>query len=93
LYEKIACNPSDAATLVVVGPSLFRLLQLVDGSWRQFGFYKAQNYPLISVAWLTPDCLLTGTEDGRLLLVESNELRSVYKANGLQLISLPVPDE
>ncbi|XP_065338039.1 cilia- and flagella-associated protein 57 [Cloeon dipterum] len=91
--KQVACNPSDAATLALVGPDLFRLLQLVDGSWRQFGFYKAQNYPLSSVAWLTSDRILAGTDDGRLLLIESNELRAVFRAYGLQKVSLPSKNE
>ncbi|XP_059470478.1 cilia- and flagella-associated protein 57 [Neocloeon triangulifer] len=91
--KQVACNPSDAATLALVGPDLFRLLQLVDGSWRQFGFYKAQSYPLSSVAWLTSDRILAGTDDGRLLLIESNELRAVFRAYGLQTVALPPKNE
>jgi len=48
---------------------------------------------LISVAWLTSDRVLAGTEDGRLLLIESNELKGVFRALDLQLICLPGKDE
>ncbi|KAJ1523827.1 hypothetical protein ONE63_010385 [Megalurothrips usitatus] len=77
---QIATHPTDHTTCVLVGPGLFRLLMVTETVWRQFGWQKADALPLSCVAYLTPERILAGTKDGRLVLVENNDLKGVFKA-------------
>lgn len=61
-----------------------------DNVWRQYGFQRAENLPITGVCWITKDLVLAGTKDGRIIVVESADLRGVYKAYDLNEIYLKV---
>lgn len=77
---QVAAHPTDNTTCVLVGPGLFRLMMVTETVWRQFGWQKADQLQLSCVAYLTPERILAGTKDGKLVLVENNDLKGVFKA-------------
>lgn len=77
----------------MVGPGIFRLLAVSDMVWRQYGFQKAENFPLTSVCWLTPDRVMAGTKDGRLIVIEYGDLRALYRAFEVTIIDVKLKDE
>lgn len=72
--------------VVIVGSGLFRLLNLSDSVWRQYGFQKAEMYNFLSVSWISAERLIAGTSDGRIILVDSGELKGIYKAYDADVI-------
>nr|CAD7580149.1 unnamed protein product [Timema californicum] len=90
---QVACNPSDSTVVCVVGPGLFRLLALSDTVWRQYGYQKAEMLPITCVCWIAFDRILAGTKDGRLVFVESGELKAIYRAMDLNMITIQAKDE
>ncbi|KAI5711305.1 hypothetical protein M8J76_004736 [Diaphorina citri] len=82
----IAGNPADSMIVVIVGSGLFRLLNLSDSVWRQYGFQKAEMYNFLSVSWISAERLIAGTSDGRIILVDSGELKGIYKAYDADVI-------
>nr|CAD7457121.1 unnamed protein product [Timema tahoe] len=90
---QVACNPSDSTVVCVVGPGLFRLLALSDTVWRQYGYQKAEMLPITCVCWIAFDRILAGTKDGRLVFVESGELKAIYRAMDLNMITFQAKDE
>lgn len=42
-FQKLNCNPADANVVVVTGPQTFRLLNVSETVWRQWGWTKAEN--------------------------------------------------
>lgn len=79
--------------MCVVGPGLFRLMNVTETVWRQYGFQKADVIPIQSVCWLSYDRVLAGTTDGRLLLVETGELKAVLAAMEVNYINAKAKDE
>lgn len=79
----MAINPKDATIVVFVGIGLFRLVSMSENVWRQYGFQKAQSFPILSVCWLSGDLVLAGCEDGKILVVQSGDLNGVYDTNSL----------
>lgn len=55
-------------------------MMVTETVWRQFGWQKADQLQLSCVVYLTAERILAGTKDGRLVLVENNELKGVFKA-------------
>jgi hypothetical protein len=92
LCFQVACNPTDNSVLAIVGPQLFRLLSASDKTWRQYGWSKANALNITSVAWLSFDCVIGGTSDGNLLLVDSGKLKAVYKATDLTTINMKLQE-
>ncbi|XP_075215374.1 testes of unusual size [Lycorma delicatula] len=90
---QVATNPTDNTVVSLVGPGIFRLLSVSDMVWRQYGFQKAENFPLTCVCWLTSDRVIAGTKDGRLIIVEYGDLRALYKAQEVTLIDIKVKDD
>jgi hypothetical protein len=88
LCFQVACNPTDNSVVVIVGPQLFRLLSASDKTWRQYGWSQAESLNIISVAWLSFDRVIGGTSDGKLLLVDSGELKAVFNAMNLTTINM-----
>nr|CAD7403161.1 unnamed protein product [Timema cristinae] len=91
--HNVACNPSDSTVVCVVGPGLFRLLAMSDTVWRQYGYQKAEMLPITCVCWIAFDRILAGTKDGRLVFVESGELKAIYRAMDLNMITIQAKDE
>ncbi|XP_044252622.1 cilia- and flagella-associated protein 57 [Tribolium madens] len=91
--RQIACNPNDANLLALVGDGLIRILACTDYTWRQYGYSKGDQWNFTSAVWLTQDRLLVGTLDGRLLVIESGELKFVFSAADLAVMDLKPKDE
>lgn len=90
---KVYCSPTDNCEVCLIGPGLFRLLNMSETVWRQFGFQKADQITVTTAAWLTSDRVLCGTSDGRLLLIEAGELKFIYDALNVVLINVKEKDE
>lgn len=90
---QVCPNPTDGAVVVIVGPGLFRLMSVSDTVWRQYGFQKADKMPIKCVCWITPDRVLAGTEDDRLIVVEYGDLRGRYRASVISEFDVQVLEE
>lgn len=44
---QVQCNPSDATLIVVTGPYTFRIMNVSETVWRQWGWCKAENVSVI----------------------------------------------
>lgn len=77
----------------MVGENVFRILACQDTNWKQYGFNKADQLNLTTVQWLNQDRIIAGTDDGRLLIVESGDLKCVFYAQDLILMQLKSKDE
>ncbi|XP_054279032.1 cilia- and flagella-associated protein 57-like [Macrosteles quadrilineatus] len=90
---QVCPNPTDGAVVVIVGPGLFRLMSVSDTVWRQYGFQKADKMPIKCVCWITPDRVLAGTEDDRLIVVEYGDLRGRYRASVISEFDVQVLED
>lgn len=77
----------------MIGLNIFRILNCLDAVWKQFGFSKAEQLNLTSVAWLTQDRILTGTFTGRLLLIDNGDLKAIFNAEELSILQIKVKEE
>lgn len=91
--EVLACNPSDATVVAVGGPYTFKFLTVSETVWRPYGFAKAENLLVCSMAWLDGDRLLVGTEDGRMLYLENGDLKNVYRMSDTVSMNLKIREE
>lgn len=91
--RQIACNPNDIGVVVLVGDVLFRMLAVTENAWRQYGYSKAEGFPLRCATWLTQERVVAGTADGKLMVVENGELRTVIKIDECTHINFQQRDE
>lgn len=89
----ITCNPNDANLLALVGENLVRILACTDFSWRQFGYCKGDQWNFTSAAWLSQDRLLIGSADGKLLFIESGELKMIFNVADLAVVDLKAKED
>ncbi|XP_053620233.1 cilia- and flagella-associated protein 57 isoform X1 [Plodia interpunctella] len=75
VVESVQCNPSDATLVVITGPYTFRIMNVSETVWRQWGWCKAENINITTCMWLTPDRIMFGTDNGVIMMVENGELR------------------
>jgi len=75
---QVAFNPLDNTQLCVVGNGLFKLFRYSEESLKQFGFQKHDQQNYLCQAWMLEDRMIVGTETGRLLLLESGELKTEF---------------
>lgn len=90
---QIACNPNDANLLVVVGNQTIRILACTESIWRQYGYGKADQVNVTSAAWLSQDRLILGCNDGKILIIESGELKAVFWAGDMPIVNFNVKEE
>ncbi|XP_059051011.1 cilia- and flagella-associated protein 57 isoform X2 [Achroia grisella] len=90
IVESIQCNPTDATLVVITGPFTFRIMNVAETVWRQWGWCKAENINITSCMWLTSDRIMFGTNDGVIMVVENGELRQncVFRATEIMEMSL-----
>ncbi|XP_011870371.1 PREDICTED: cilia- and flagella-associated protein 57 [Vollenhovia emeryi] len=93
LAAVLACNPSDATVVAVGGPYTFKFLTVSETVWRPYGFAKAENLLVCSMAWLDGDRLLVGTEDGRAFYLENGDLKNVYRMSDTVSMNLKIREE
>ncbi|KAJ2947907.1 hypothetical protein O0L34_g9698 [Tuta absoluta] len=86
----VQCNPSDATLIVVTGPYTFRIMNVIETVWRQWGWSKAENIVITTSMWLTQDRIMFGTDTGMLMVVENGDLRQncIFKADEVAEMSL-----
>ncbi|CAG4978626.1 unnamed protein product [Parnassius apollo] len=90
IVESVQCNPSDATLVVITGPYTFRIMNVSETVWRQWGWCKAENINITSCMWLTSDRIMFGTDNGVIMIVENGELRHhcVFRAVDVMEMSL-----
>ncbi|XP_031769045.2 cilia- and flagella-associated protein 57 isoform X1 [Galleria mellonella] len=90
IVESVQCNPTDAMLVVITGPYTFRIMNVSETVWRQWGWCKAENINITSCMWLTSDRIIIGTDDGTIMVVENGELRQncIFRAAEVMEISL-----
>ncbi|XP_073957164.1 cilia- and flagella-associated protein 57-like isoform X1 [Choristoneura fumiferana] len=88
--ESVQCNPSDATLVVITGPYTFRIMNVSETVWRQWGWCKAENINITSCMWLSPDRILIGTDNGVIMMIENGELRQncIFQAFDITEMSL-----
>ncbi|XP_038207858.1 cilia- and flagella-associated protein 57 [Zerene cesonia] len=90
IVESVQCNPADATLVVITGPYTFRIMNVSETVWRQWGWCKAENINITSSMWLTPDRIMFGTDNGVIMMVENGELRQncIFQAFDVMEMSL-----
>ncbi|CAH0727322.1 unnamed protein product, partial [Brenthis ino] len=92
--ESVQCNPTDATLVVITGPYTFRIMNVSETVWRQWGWCKAENINITSCMWLTPDRIMFGTYNGVIMVVENGDLRQncIFRAADVMEMSLKKVD-
>ncbi|KAJ8923117.1 hypothetical protein NQ315_001670 [Exocentrus adspersus] len=91
--RQVACNPQDVNQLVLCGDSVLRCLGCQDYTWRQFGYNKFDNTVYTSCCWLSQDRLIVGSDRGKIMVLETGELKAVFNAMDLPIINMKQEDE
>ncbi|RZC27649.1 WD repeat-containing protein 65 [Asbolus verrucosus] len=89
----VCCNPNDANLLALAGDGVIKILACTEFAWRQFGYGKGDQYNFTSATWLSQDRLLLGNVDGKILVIENGELKSIFFAGDLPTIDLKIKEE
>ncbi|XP_057670540.1 cilia- and flagella-associated protein 57 [Diorhabda carinulata] len=90
---QVACNPNDANQLAVCGEQCLRCLGCVDFNWKQFGYNKLDPCYYTSCCWLSQDRLIVGSYRGKIMILETGEIRAVFHASDLPLINMKLKEE
>lgn len=84
----ISCNPGDTAVTAVGGEFLLKLMNKTEKGFGQIGTVKGDNIHITSIAWLSPDILMAGTNESEILFVEGGDPKAKYSATDTNLIDL-----
>ncbi|KAJ3117421.1 Cilia- and flagella-associated protein 57 [Phlyctochytrium bullatum] len=71
IYQ-VSFNPLDNTQLCVVGNGVFKLFRYSEGSLKPFQFQKVEPRNFLCHCWTLDERIIVGTEDGRLLVFETN---------------------
>lgn len=84
----IACSPIDSGMVAIGGDLTFKLLNKTEKGFAPLGNIKGDGVMITSLAWLTNDVLIAGTDDMDLFIVESGDLKLIYNAAQVTLVDL-----
>ena len=73
--SQVSFNPLDDTQLCVSGPGLVCLLNYREGVLKRQSPAKVKGVAVLCHAWVSGTRVVAGTDQGRLLMVESGELR------------------
>ncbi|KXJ18311.1 cilia- and flagella-associated protein 57 [Exaiptasia diaphana] len=79
---QVSFNPQDNTQLCVVGNGIFKLFRYSEGNLKQFAFQKMEPQNFLCHTWLSDERIVAGTDNGRLLLFESGELKNEFSVTG-----------
>lgn len=88
LLLQVSFNPQDNTQLCVVGNGIFKLFRYSEGNLKQFAFQKMEPQNFLCHTWLSDERIVAGTDNGRLLLFESGELKNEFSVTGTSSSSL-----
>lgn len=89
----LSCNPGDVGIVALGGPYTFKFLTVSETVWRPYGFAKAENLFITTIAWLNIERLLAGTKDARLLFLENGELKFIFNMLETIVMNLKIREE
>ncbi|KAJ8957345.1 hypothetical protein NQ318_004824 [Aromia moschata] len=89
----MACNPNDQNQVIVVGDSVLRSLGCQEYTWRLFGYNKQDSSVYTSCAWLSQDRSIVGSDSGKIMIMETGELKAVFSAFDMPVINMTPNEE
>ncbi|XP_060758433.1 cilia- and flagella-associated protein 57-like [Neoarius graeffei] len=75
--NQVSFNPEDDTEICVNGKNLFRIFKLGNESLIQADSYQLDNDDVLCHLWMSKDCIIAGTESGKLLMLESRNLHTL----------------
>ena len=75
---QVCFSVSENTHMSVVGDGVFKMYRYLDGVLRQFAMQKADFPHFICHAWLSPDLVIGGTVNGRLIVMDSIDYKREY---------------
>ncbi|KAM3621734.1 uncharacterized protein V6R79_015290 [Siganus canaliculatus] len=72
---QVSFNPYNNMQLCATGTGVFKLFRYSEGALKQSTSAKVESIKLLCHTWMTAECVIAGTDTGRLLLFESGRLR------------------
>ncbi|XP_017309295.1 cilia- and flagella-associated protein 57 isoform X2 [Ictalurus punctatus] len=77
LISQVSFNPQDEKQICVSGKRAFKIFELKKASLRQANSYNMKNEDVLCHMWLSGDCIIAGTEAGKLLKLKSRQLHQL----------------
>ncbi|XP_035517008.1 cilia- and flagella-associated protein 57 [Morone saxatilis] len=72
---QVSFNPYNNTQLCVSGTGVFKLFRYSEGALKQCSFPKVESINFLCHTWMTAERVIAGTDTGRLLVLESGDLR------------------
>ena len=76
--SQVTFNPQDNTQICVVGNGVFKLFRYSEGNLKQFAVQKLELQNYLCQAWVSDERVVVGTDNGKLLLFESGELKNEF---------------
>ncbi|KAG7481579.1 hypothetical protein MATL_G00068090 [Megalops atlanticus] len=73
--HQVSFNPRDNTQICACGIGVFKLFRYAEGVLKQFSAQKLESHNFLSHDWVSEKRLIAGTDKGRLLVIESGDLR------------------
>ncbi|XP_074529308.1 cilia- and flagella-associated protein 57 [Halichoeres trimaculatus] len=73
--SQVSFNPYNNMQICVSGTGVFKLFRYLEGALKPSNFSKVDSINFLCHAWMTAECVMAGTDTGRLLVFESGDLR------------------
>ncbi|OCT84882.1 cilia- and flagella-associated protein 57 [Xenopus laevis] len=74
MYQ-VSFSPQDNTQICTTGQGVFKLFHYVEGNMKQTNFQKVEPQNFLCHTWLSEDRVICGTDNGKLSLWESGDLR------------------
>lgn len=84
----LSCSRVDPGLIAIGGDYTFKLLNKTEKGFAPIGSIKGDGVIITSLAWLTNDAMIAGTEESDLFIVESGDLKLIYNAHQVVLLDL-----
>jgi len=75
MSHQVSFSPYSNTQLCVSGRGVFKLLRYSEGSLKQSGAPKVESVDILCHTWASGERAIAGTDNGRLLVFESGDLR------------------
>lgn len=84
----ISCSLIDSGLVAIGGDYTFKLLNKTEKGFAPMGTIKGDGIAITSLAWLTNDILIAGTNETELFIVDNGDLKLIFNALDVTLIDL-----
>ncbi|XP_060790859.1 cilia- and flagella-associated protein 57-like [Neoarius graeffei] len=86
--SQVSFNPKDNTQVCVSGKNVFKIYKLENNSLNETSSFRMDLENIVSHAWMSEDCIVSGTESGKLLMLKAGHWKQLRRPSTRRITAI-----